>query len=60
MGKVKRSLTPASMVRVNANVRPSGEKVGALSPTKCAGGEVILRLSPVSIDTKNSEKGSAA
>src|ERR1700737_1171416 len=47
------------MFRLNARVRPSGEKAGELSPANCAGGDVTLRFSPVSIDSRNKGKGSA-
>src|SRR5207244_12745021 len=53
-----RSPRPLSVFRLNARVRPSGEKAGELSPDNCAGGDVSFRFSPVSIDSRNKAKGS--
>src|SRR2546427_3697034 len=46
------------LLRLNASVWPSGANAGSLSPTEFAGGEVSLRLSPDSTDSKNKPKGS--
>ena len=44
--------------RTNARVPPSGEKAGSLSTNTFSGGEVSLRLSPDSTESKNNPRGS--
>ena len=44
------SLGPAE--RPNATVRPSGETAGQLSGNSFVGGDVNLRVSPVSVDIR--------
>ena len=54
--KYRSALT--STVRLNASVRPFGERDGQLSPIAGEGGDVSLRFSPVSIASRNNPAGS--
>src|SRR5262252_5043603 len=53
------SRTAMATSRINARVPPSGEKIGSLSTTLLSGGEVSLRFSPVSTDSRNKPNGSS-